>query len=159
MSEGSSKIPHSKTNVGEFLNLWKSLSDKEQKTLLFNMLEGDLVKKLHGLAIRGVDLVDCDEDGSNLLHHAAYSDDPNVIKFLIYLGCDIDKIDNKGRTPLHIASENGNMNSLKILLENSRGWFVKDKLGKTFIQIADDNLLVKIYILIISTFFKKRIFQ
>ena len=62
MNDGSSKSPHSKTDVEEFLILWKGLNDKERKTLLFNMLEGNLVPKLQQLAISGVDLVDCEED-------------------------------------------------------------------------------------------------
>ncbi len=158
MTDGNSKIPHSKANVGEFLNLWKSLNDAKQRTLLFNMLEGDLVEKLHNLAINGVDLVHCDDDGSNLLHHASYSNNSDVIKCLIYLGCEVDKSDAKGMTPLHIASANGNLHSLKILLEHSKRWFIKDKMGKTFVCVADRDSLFKIYILIISTFFKKRIF-
>jgi len=158
MTDGNSKIPHSKANVGEFLNLWKSLNDAKQRTLLFNMLEGDLVEKLHNLAINGVDLVHCDDDGSNLLHHASYSNNPDVIKCLIYLGCEVDRADAKGMTPLHIASANGNMHSLKILLEHSKRWLIKDKFGKTFIGVAYKDSLFKIYILIISTFLKKRIF-
>jgi ankyrin repeat protein len=159
MTEGNSKIPNSKTNVCEFLNLWKSLNDAKQRTLLFNMLEGDIVDKLHNLAIQGVDLIHCDKDGSNLLHHAAYSDNPDVIKFLIYLGCEVDGKDDKGMTPIHIASANGNIHSLKILLEHSKHWLIKNKSGKTFIGVAYKDSLLKIYILIISTFFKKRIFK
>jgi ankyrin repeat protein len=159
MSEGNSKIPHSKKYVEEFLILWKTLNDNEKKTLLFNMLEGNLVSKLHHLAIQGVDLVHCEEDGTNLLHHAAYSDNPEVIQCLLYIGCELEKKDINGRTPLHIASTNGNLHTLKILLENSKSWLVKDNFGKNFLQLANENLVFKIYLLTITLFIKKKIFR
>lgn len=155
MSDGNSKIPHSKKDVDEFLILWKTLNDKEKKTLLFNMLEGDLVNKLHHLARQGVDLVHCEADGTNLLHHAAYSDNSEVIKCLMYIGCEVERKDENGRTPLHIASENGNLHVLKILLENSKHWFTKDKDGNTFLKVANQDLIFKIYLITLSTLIKK----
>lgn len=157
MNDGNSKSPHSKTDVEEFLSLWKGLNDKERKSLLFNMLEGNLVTKLQQLAITGFDLVDCAEDGTNLLHHAAYSNDSNVVKCLIYIGCKPEIKDINGRTPLHIASMNGNLQVLKILLEHSKQWLAKDKDGKTFLHIANRDLILKTYLLTISTYIKKKI--
>jgi ankyrin repeat protein len=159
MNDGSSKSPHSKTDVEEFLILWKGLNDKERKTLLFNMLEGNLVPKLQQLAISGVDLVDCEEDGTNLLHHASYSDNSEVIKCLVYIGCQVDGKDKMGRTPLHIASEYGNLQTLKILLESSKNWFIKDNSGKSFIKIANKENRFKIYILSILVYIKTKIFK
>lgn len=71
------------------------------------MLEGGTVEKLQYLALQGEDLIDCDETGSNLLHHASISDDPYVIECLLYMGCDSNKKNNSGETPLHIASKFG----------------------------------------------------
>lgn len=159
MSEGNSKIPHSKKDVEEFLILWKTLNDNEKKTLLFNMLEGNLVTKLQQLAVQGVDLVHCEEDGTNLLHHAAYSDNSEVIRCLLYVGCEIEKKDERGRTPLHIASANGNLQSLRILLENSKNWFDKDNNGKTFLHLVNENIVLKTYLLTIALFIKKKIFR
>lgn len=159
MNDGSSKNSHSKTDVEEFFNLWKGLNDKERKTLLVNLLEGNIVPKLQQLAISGVDLVDCEEDGTNLLHHASISDDPEVIKCLVYIGCQVDGKDNNGKTPLHIASECGNLQSLKILLESSKCWFIKDKTGKSFLKSANKNNRSKIYLMSALIFIKKKIFK
>lgn len=159
MSDGNSKISHPKKDVEEFLILWKTLNDNGKKTLLFNMLEGNLVHKLQQLAILGVDLVHCEEDGTNLLHHAAYSDNSEVIQCLLYVGCEVEKKDETGRTPLHIASANGNLHALKILLENSKNWFDKDNFGKTFLHLVNENLVLKTYLLTITLFIKKKIFR
>jgi ankyrin repeat protein len=156
MKEGNSRLVYSNTDVEDFMILWKTLTDKEKKSLLFNMLEGGLVSKLHHLARNGEDLIHSDEDGSNLLHHAAFSDNSDVIECLLYIGCDLNQQDSFGRTPLHIASSHGNMNTMKKLLENQKKWFQKDKLGNTFLSLAKEGYAFKIYILTIITFIKKR---
>lgn len=119
------------------------------------MLEGGTVEKLQSLALSGEDLVDCDEDGSNLLHHASVSDDPTVIKCLLYMGCDINKKNNVGETPLHIASKFGNLKSLKILLEHKKDWREKDKFGKTFIGSAKEGYKRKIILQAVLSFFRR----
>ncbi|MEY3312053.1 MAG: ubiquitin-protein ligase mib1 isoform [Bacteroidota bacterium] len=159
MKDGNSRLVYSNTDIEDFVLLWNTLSNKEKKSLLFNMLEGGLVSKLHHLARNGFDLVDCDEDGSNLLHHASFSDNPDVIECLVYIGCDISKQDSFGRTPLHIASSHGNLNSLKTLLQYQKQWFQKDKLGNTFLNTAKEGYKLKIYLLSLLVFIKNRIFH
>jgi ankyrin repeat protein len=119
------------------------------------MLEGGTVEKLQSLALSGEDLIDCDEDGSNLLHHASVSDDPTVIKCLLYMGCDINKKNNVGETPLHIASKFGNLKSLKILLEHKKDWREKDKFGKTFIGCAKEGYKGKVILQALLSFFTR----
>lgn len=159
MNDGSSKNPHSKTDVEEFLILWKGLNDNGKKAMLSNMLEGNLVAKLQQVAITGFNLVDCEDDGTNLLHHASYSDNPEVVKCLVYIGCQLDSKDKMGKTPLHIASEYGNLQTLKILLESSKNWFIKDNSGKSFIKVANKNSRLKIYILSILVYIKTKLFK
>lgn len=108
------------------------------------MLEGGTVEKLQYLALQGEDLIDCDETGSNLLHHASISDDPYVIECLLYMGCDANKKNKSGETPLHIASKFGNLKSLKVLLEHTSNWWEKDNFGKTFLGSAKEGLKFKI---------------
>lgn len=146
MNSSIDSIKNIATDTEDFIFLWKTLSEKEKRTLLFHMLEGGIVNKLQSIALSGEDLIHSDETGSNLLHHAAMSDNPEVITCLLYLGCDIDKKDNNGRTPLHIASSMGNINSLKVILENKNKWRDKDKLGKTYLNVAKEGYKLKIAI-------------
>jgi len=119
------------------------------------MLEGGTVEKLKYIALQGEDLVDCDETGSNLLHHASISDDPYVIECLLYMGCDINKKNSSGETPLHIASKLGNLKSLKVLLEHTSNYWIKDKFGKTFIGSAKEGLKTKIMWQILISYIKR----
>lgn len=159
MKDPNSKLVFSNTDVEDFMLVWNTLSTKEKKSLLFSMLEGGLVTKLHHLARSGVDLVHSDEDGSNLLHHAAFSDNSDVIECLLYIGCDISKQDSFGRTPLHIASSHGNIETLKKLLKNQKNWFIKDKLGNTYLDLAKEGYKLKIYLLSFLIFIKTRVFR
>lgn len=119
------------------------------------MLEGGTVEKLKEIALQGEILIDCDETGSNLLHHASISDDPDVIRCLLYIGCDINKKNNSGETPLHIASKFGNLKSLKVLLEHKSNWWEKDKFGKTFIGSAKEGLKAKIMMQMLISLIKR----
>ena len=159
MKDASSKLVFSNTDVKDFMLIWNTLSNKEKKYLLFTMLEGGLVSKLHHLARSGVDLIHSYEDGSNLLHHAAFSDNSDVIECLLYIGCDINKQDSFGRTSLHIASSLGNIGTLKRLLINQKTWFIKDKFGNSYLDLAKEGYKLKIYFFSFLIFIKTRIFR
>lgn len=145
-------------NSKDFMCFWNKLDPKEKKELLFHLLEGHLSIKLKELAVSGENLVDCDEDGSNLLHHAALSDDLEAVECLLYMGCDVNKKDKWGRTPLHIASASGNLKVLKKLLLHNKKWFERDNNKKTFLHLANPNLKTRIYFYSFWIFIKRVIF-
>lgn len=145
-------------NSDDFIDFWKALNSKEKRNLLFHLLEGNLSSKLKELAINGENLVDCDEDGSNLLHHAALSDNVDVIEYLLYMGCDANKRDKWGRTPLHIASATGNIKVLKRLLLSKNTWLEKDNNGDTFLRVAHQNHKWQIYFNFLLILIRKFLF-
>ena len=84
-----------------------------------------------------------DNDGSSLLHKAAWGDLPELAKLLLNeYGMDIDIKDHAGRTALHVAAYQGNIRSLKYLLGCSANVNAIDNEGKTpvFSGAYDGNL-------------------
>ena len=84
-----------------------------------------------------------DNNGSNLLHKAAWGDLPELAKLLLdQYGMDIDIKDHAGRTALHVAAYQGNTRILKYLLEHSADVNAVDNEGKTpiFSGAYDGNL-------------------
>ncbi|WP_455756457.1 ankyrin repeat domain-containing protein [Sulfurimonas sp.] len=72
------------------------------------------------------------EDGSNLLHNAAYYNQIEIINILLDKGFDIDAKDNNGHTPLFNATNNDTndcKDAIKLLIENGANVNEKDKYG------------------------------
>ena len=61
---------------------------------------------------------------------------------LVLWGSDIDAVDIIGRTPLHIAAYNGLADAVNILLQRNATLDIRDKQGKTPLDIAVDNATV-----------------
>ena len=84
-----------------------------------------------------------DNDGSSLLHKAAWGNLPELAKLLLNeYGMDIDIKDHAGRTALHVAAYQGNTRILKYLLEHAANVNAVDNEGKTpvFSGAYDGNL-------------------
>ena len=71
----------------------------------------------------------------NLLHVAAASDDPKLVKALKELGVDMHQADNKGMLPLHVAALIGSAAAIRALddLENIS---TRDKAGNTPVHLV-----------------------
>jgi len=61
---------------------------------------------------------------------------------LVRWGSDLDTVDTRGRTPLHIAAYNGLADAVNILLQRKAAFNIRDKQGKTPLDIAVDNASV-----------------
>ena len=72
-----------------------------------------------------------DRHGWNLLHHAAYSGDPEVFSILLETGLDPQTPSNDGTTCLHIAAMNGKSNIMNVILERHVDVERKDGSGST----------------------------
>ena len=84
-----------------------------------------------------------DNDGSSLLHKAAWGNLPELAKLLLNeYGMDIDIKDHAGRTALHVAAYQGNTRILKYLLEHAANVNAVDNEGRTpiFSGAYDGNL-------------------
>jgi ankyrin repeat protein len=82
-----------------------------------------------------VDLTIQDADGCTALHIAK----ANVLKLLIDQKVDINALCKDGSTPLHKTVENGDTEGVKVLLENKASITLKNKAGKTVLQIAREK--------------------
>lgn len=61
---------------------------------------------------------------------------------LVLWGSNIDAVDIRGRTPLHIAAYNGLADAVNILLQRNATLNIRNKQGKTPLDIAVDNATV-----------------
>ncbi len=79
-----------------------------------------------------------DKDGDRAVHHAAFGDEPEVIKLLNRGGADPNARNKRRQTPLHIGVNKGHMGVVKILLDlgchpslqvcivcEGRGWMMR----------------------------------
>ena len=57
-----------------------------------------------------------DADGRTALHHAALSDDTEVLRQLAAGGGDVNKADEGGWAPLHVAASAGRLSAVEVLL-------------------------------------------
>ena len=63
------------------------------------------------------------------------------LNFVLW-GSDIDAVDLRGRTSLHIAADNGLADVVNILLQRNATLNIRDKQGKTPLDVAVDNATV-----------------
>jgi ankyrin repeat protein len=75
---------------------------------------------------------------STLLHYAAAFDEVEVIKKLLKDGAKVNAVDEFSRTPLMMSCEGLKGNSAAILLKNGAKHTIRNKNGKTCLQIVDE---------------------
>lgn len=64
-----------------------------------------------------VDMEVEDKDGDRAVHHAAFGDEPEVIKLLHRGGADLNARNKRRQTPLHIGVNKGHIGVVKVLLD------------------------------------------
>ncbi|XP_068750560.1 uncharacterized protein [Montipora capricornis] len=62
---------------------------------------------------------------------------------LILHGSDVDAVDEDGRSSLHLAAKNGLADAVNVLLQRKAKFQIRDKLGKTPLEIAVENSTVQ----------------
>ncbi len=125
-------------------------ADKEEASPLYYSLgyagqpiQPNIVKFL---VSKGADVKQSMYDGDTPLHMACYRANTGAIKLLLDHGASINEVNNDGYTPLHflVSAENTievdtKLTAIKYLLERSASSTVKNKEGKSAIDLAKDN--------------------
>lgn len=60
-----------------------------------------------------------DKDGDRAVHHAAFGDEPEVIRVLHRGGADLNARNKRRQTPLHIGVNKGHIGVVKVLMDLS----------------------------------------
>lgn len=58
-----------------------------------------------------------DKDGDRAVHHAAFGDEPEVIRLLHRGDADLNARNKRRQTPLHIGVNKGHIGVVKVLLD------------------------------------------
>ncbi|XP_076047559.1 myosin binding subunit isoform X7 [Oratosquilla oratoria] len=79
--------------------------------------------------------------GANALHVAAAKGYIEVMRMLLQAGANINSQDFDGWTPLHAAAHWGQRQAVDVLCEHSADMSIRNCVGQTCIDVADQNLL------------------
>jgi ankyrin repeat protein len=91
----------------------------------------------HGATIIGKARGRTQDVSWNALTHAAFSNDcPELLELLIRHGADVNSRGDEELTALHIAAKTGFIKGVEILLENGANTALKDKAGRTALEIT-----------------------
>jgi E3 ubiquitin-protein ligase mind-bomb len=77
-----------------------------------------------------------DKDGDRAVHHAAFGDEPAVMRLLQKAGADLNARNKRRQTALHIAVNKGHFNVVKTLLELGCHPSLQDSEGDTSLHDA-----------------------
>jgi len=81
--------------------------------------------------------------GSTPLHWACYHGSEYAFQFLLsFENIDLNKVDNEGLTPLHLSVMSERNNILKKLLQNGAKRDLRDKKGRTPLDLANNKRVV-----------------
>ena len=76
------------------------------------------------------------EDGNTLLHFAAASPSPAVVKVLLAAGADVNAIEAEGFTPLHMAIAWGHIDTVRLLAGHGADLDARADNGSTALRLA-----------------------
>ncbi|MCC6003743.1 MAG: ankyrin repeat domain-containing protein [Thermofilum sp.] len=101
--------------------------------------DGDIAK-IEELLRKGVSVNARNALGQTPLHRAASSGRADIAEMLIKRGADVNAREGwLAQTPLHWAAINGHADVVKLLLENGADPSIKDKNGKTALDVAREG--------------------
>eukprot|EP00929_Paragymnodinium_shiwhaense_P008728 TRINITY_DN112694_c0_g1_i1.p1 TRINITY_DN112694_c0_g1~~TRINITY_DN112694_c0_g1_i1.p1 ORF type:complete len:594 (-),score=87.01 TRINITY_DN112694_c0_g1_i1:68-1849(-) len=80
-----------------------------------------------------------DSKGCTPVHWAAYKGDLQILRLLEYFGADLSVVDDSKTTPLHRAAQGGKPQAVRHLLEKGVKHNLRDKEGKTALDLAVQN--------------------
>lgn len=86
-----------------------------------------------------------DKDGDRAVHHAAFGDEPAVIRLLAQSGADLNARNKRRQTALHIAVNKGHNNVVKTLLELRCHPSLQDSEGDTPMHDGKYLLCLKLF--------------
>ncbi|MFP3032786.1 MAG: ankyrin repeat domain-containing protein, partial [Wolbachia sp.] len=135
------------TVKGDDLNRVKALvsqgasleaKDNSNNTPLHNACNNGHVKVVEYLIQEGASLKAKNKDGEAPLHVAVQHDGTlEVIEFILSRDLSgINNVTNEGRTSLHLAIQGNKLNTVELLLRKGASIAVKDKNGKTPLDLA-----------------------
>ena len=88
--------------------------DKHQRTPLLHFDDHDIMEMM---IARGADVYLCDDEGANIMHHAAIADQISIGKTLLeHYSHTICVTNGNGDTPLGLAVQNNSLNFIEVLL-------------------------------------------
>jgi hypothetical protein len=79
------------------------------------------------------------EDDLPLIHHAAMTDNPEVVGVLLNAGANLNMKDSMGRTPLHLAAGWSTVEMVELMWSRGADPSAKTKNGDTPLDFATDN--------------------
>ena len=116
-----------------------NISDCTGNTAIFYATENLDLNIVDKLIVNGSNICHITKLGHTLLHSAAKSENPKVLKCILSLGLDINQQDNYGFTPLMHAVQNNNNKMVEILLEYGADTRIKTTNRKTAIDYATNE--------------------
>ncbi len=104
---------------------------------IFDIFRKGDVPAVKAMIEKSPQLVDArDGDGSTPLHYAAFSGDPDLVRFLIDKGAKVESKDAESKTPLHIAVMNDRREAAAALLERGAAIEARDDYQRTALVLC-----------------------
>ena len=98
----------------------------------------------------------CDAEGFSLLHSAVHHNRIEIAQYLITeKGFSVNDCTNDKRTALHLACETADLDMIKLVLNAGAKVDVKDKGGKTPLQLSSGNPLLRSHLKSVPLLFKR----
>ncbi|MCT8334804.1 ankyrin repeat domain-containing protein [Leptospira sp. 85282-16] len=119
--------------------------DEHKYTPLFWAIQGGALPFVKSITSDGANLETRNEFGQTPLILAVLLQNESIVKELVSLGSDTNQADSlEGQTPLILAARDGNYEITSFLLEKNANPLLKNKKGKTALDLARENGHLKI---------------
>jgi len=134
----------------------KYLKRFESKDNSFDYSRYDDLNYIKKYIENGGDLNKIDDHHEPFIINAAENHNIPLLEFLIENGADINAVNSYGNTILHRLDYYYNNNKIiDIAIQAGINWFIKNHIGKTFLEILESSSLKLEYKYIIETYPEK----